>query len=284
MGRQLGDRRRPAARLRALGREVLDARDDGDRPQHRAERRQRPRPGRGQRQRALRLGLLPPADPDVRQDRARRRGRRSSQRRWTRPRRPRGSSSTPTSSAADLRRAGRHVQGDRPRARRARLPAGPARAARPGDRRRLRLVEHRARAPLPPPGAHPARPGHRGQRLHHGVRQPRRRLRHRRLLHPRPGHRPAGRLRRLPAERPGRGRRRRASATPLPLEELEALDNDSYDELLQHHAQAREALPRPVRHRVHHRARQAVDAADPRRQAHRGRGLPDRRRSSSTRA
>ena len=34
-------------------------------------------------------------------------------------------------------------------------------------------------------------------------------LRHRRRVHPRPGHRRAGRLRRLPAERAGRGRRRR---------------------------------------------------------------------------
>ena len=37
------------------------------------------------------------------------------------------------------------------------------------------------------------------------------------------------------------------------------------------------ALPRPVRHRVHHRARHTVDAADPGRQTHRRRGVPDRR-------
>ena len=43
-------------------------------------------------------------------------------------------------------------------------------------------------------------------------------------------------------------------------------------------------LPRPVRHRVHRRARQALDAADPGRQAHRRGGVPDRRASSSTRA
>ena len=62
---------------------------------------------------------------------------------------------------------------------------------------------------LPAPGAHPRRPRHRGQRLamvfgNLGIG-----LRHRRRLHPRPGHRRAGRLRRLPAERAGRGRRRR---------------------------------------------------------------------------
>ena len=40
-----------------------------------------------------------------------------------------------------------------------------------------------------------------------------------------------------------------------------------------HRPAAGEALPRGAGHRVHHRARQAVDAADPRRQAHRaGRG------------
>ena len=50
------------------------------------------------------------------------------------------------------------------------------------------------------------------------------------------------------------------------------------------HGDARAALQGPVRHRVHRRARQALDAADPRRQAHGRGGLPDRRRSSSTRA
>ena len=42
-------------------------------------------------------------------------------------------------------------------------------------------------------------------------------------------------------------------------------------------APAGDPLPGPVRHRVHHRARQAVDAADPGRQAHRRRRVPDRR-------
>ena len=43
------------------------------------------------------------------------------------------------------------------------------------------------------------------------------------------------------------------------------------------HDAARAALPRHVRHRVHRRARQALDAADPRRQAHPRGGVPDRR-------
>ena len=65
------------------------------------------------------------------------------------------------------------------------------------------------RRPVPAPGAHPRRPGHGRQRGRDGVRQPRPGLGHRRGLHPRPGHRRPGRLRRLPAERPGRGRRGR---------------------------------------------------------------------------
>ena len=55
------------------------------------------------------------------------------------------------------------------------------------------------------------------------------------------------------------------------LHDLADLDKASYDELLAIMDQARAPLPRHVRHRVHHRARQAVDAADPGRQAHRPR-------------
>ena len=103
--------RRPAAGLGALRRQVLDARDDGDRPQHRAQRRVGARPGRAGGQRAVRLGLLPPADPDVRQDRARHRRRalrgrprrgqeRQGHRRTT-------STSTPTTCASSSRRSRR---------------------------------------------------------------------------------------------------------------------------------------------------------------------------------
>ena len=128
----------------------------------------------GGRRRALRLGLLPPADPDVRQDRAGHRRRARSTRRSRRPSTAKG--------VSERRRAGRRrpasawsstfkaivARADRPR-----LPAGPARADGPGDPRRLRLLEHRAGQALPAPGAHPARPGHRRQHLRHGLRQPR---------------------------------------------------------------------------------------------------------------
>ena len=78
-------------------------------------------------------------------------------------------------------------------------------------------------------------------------------------------------LRRLPGERPGRGRRGRhpqhephrrsqdtSKAWKRPAPQLEEI-----------FVAAGEPLPRHVRHRVHHRAGQALDAADPRGQAHR---------------
>ena len=62
----------------------------------------------------------------------------------------------------------------------------------------------------------------------------------------------------------------------VPLQDLENIDGACLRAADGHHADAGEPLPGPVRHRVHHRARQAVDAADPGGQAHRGRGLPHR--------
>ncbi len=56
---------------------------------------------------------------------------------------------------------------------------------------------------------HPRILGHGRQRPDHGLRQHGRRLRHRRRLHPRRGHRRKRLLRRIPDERPGRGRRGR---------------------------------------------------------------------------
>ena len=162
----------------------------------------------------------------------------------------------------------RDVQGHRQDARGHGVPAGPQGAGGPGHQRRVRLVEHPPGGPVPPPGAHPRRPGHGRQRGRDGVRQPRPGLGHRRGLHPRPGHRRPGRLRRLPAERPGRGRggrhqEHRPAAGPGAHRQdlVRPADAD--------HADAGEPLPRHVRHRVHRRARQAVDAADAGGQAHR---------------
>ena len=75
--------------------------------------------------------------------------------------------------------------------------------------RGLRVLELAARAGLPAHVRHPRRPRHGGQRRADGVREQGRRLGDRRLLHPRPLDRRAGRLRRVPRQRAGRGRRRR---------------------------------------------------------------------------
>ena len=98
-------RRRPAARLRALGRRRLDARDDGHDPQPRPQRRRDRGPRAQDRQRALRVRLVPAADPDVR--RGRRRHRRARVR--AAPHRPasprRACSRTPISTPTTCRRS-----------------------------------------------------------------------------------------------------------------------------------------------------------------------------------
>ncbi len=88
--------RRPAAGQRAVRGQVLDARDDGDGAEHRPVRRVGARPGQAVRQRPVRLGLLPAPDPDVRQDRARHRGRGLRARDRFRPSRPRAPRTTST--------------------------------------------------------------------------------------------------------------------------------------------------------------------------------------------
>ena len=112
--------------------------------------------------------------------------------------------------------AGRPLQGGGQGAHGTRLPRRPARAA---------LGRHHR--PSSAPGGTTARSptvalydipddvGHRGQRPGHGLRQHGRRVGHRRRLHARPGDRRERVLRRVPRQRPGRGRgRRRAHAAP----------------------------------------------------------------------
>ena len=169
-------------------------------------------PGPQERQPPLRLGLLPALPADVRLGRAgpgeeRLRGaprrvqeeEEGEDRPGPRRRRPAG--------------AGEAVQGPGPPAHRPRVPAGAARAAGAGARRRVPLVDERPRHLLPAPEPHPRRHRHRRQRAGDGVRQHGRELGHRRRLHPQPGHRREPLLRRVPDQRPGRGRgRRRAHA------------------------------------------------------------------------
>ena len=65
--------RRSAPRERALRRQVLDARDDGHRPQPRPQRQERQGPRRRHERRAFRVRLVPPLHLDVRAHRPRRR-------------------------------------------------------------------------------------------------------------------------------------------------------------------------------------------------------------------
>ena len=62
----------------------------------------------------------------------------------------------------------------------------------------------------------------------------------------------------------------------VPLQDLEQHRREVLRRADADHADPGEPLQGPVRHRVHDRARQAVDAADPGRQTHRRRGVPDR--------
>ncbi len=65
-GQAIRQCRRPAAAVGAFGRARVHARHDGHHPQPRPERRSRGRPGAQSRQRALRVGLVPPLRADVR--------------------------------------------------------------------------------------------------------------------------------------------------------------------------------------------------------------------------
>ena len=177
-------RRRSAARLRALRSPVLDAGDDGHGPEPRAQRRV---VGASPRQRASASPTTPTAaSVDVRQGRAGPR-RRAFDERSSRPRPTRG-----VATDAEL-----GAEASRPWSSSTRRRSRPT-PARPFPRTRRRSCATRSRPcsgrwngaagrRLPRPRAHPRRPRHRGERPGDGVRQPRRRLGHRRRLHARPG-------------------------------------------------------------------------------------------------
>ncbi len=268
--------RRSAPRVGPLRGEVLHARDDGHGPQSRAQRGDAARARRADRQRALWLGRLPALHPDVRADRHGREGRavrhraRGGQARPGRPAGHRPGRRRP----ADARRG---LQGHRARGHRPGLPERPVRAARPGHQGRLRQLVRQARGRLPEQPEDRPRPGHGGQRRDHGLRQHGRRLGDRRRVHPRPEHRREDAVRRVPHQRPGRGRRGRH-----PDRAQDRPDADRHAGRLRRvpadRPAARAALPRRPGPRVHDRARQAVHAPDPERQADRGGGGQDRRR------
>ena len=177
----------------------------------------------GDRERALRLGLLPPLHPDVRRRRPRRpeepgRGPRAVRDRDPGlqarevPRATSKTRSSPPRTCRNSSSASRPSSRSAP-ARTSRRPVGAAPRRR---RRRVRLVDERPRDRLPPQVQHPHGVGHRRQRAGHGLRQHRRPVRLRRRLHPRSRHRRKGVLRRIPDQRPGRGRRRRRAHARSP--------------------------------------------------------------------
>ena len=187
-GKTFGSGCEPAARQRALGRQILDAGHDGHRPQSRPQRRNHRRFGRADRRRAIRLGCLPPLLADVRPHRARRRRRelRARVRREKGPARSRGRHRARRRGAA---RARSRIQEHHSRKDRRSLSRAAAAAARPRDPRRVPQLVWATRPRLSAVPPYPRRPRHGRQRRDDGIRQHGPRLRHRRRLHARPEHR-----------------------------------------------------------------------------------------------
>ncbi len=143
-----------------------------------------------------------------------------------------GHHARPRSGRQRPRCSRRPFQGDHPRRHGCPVPAGPGSSSCVSRPSRCKVVERRSRRALPPSGAHPRRHRHRGERVLHGVRQPRQRLRHRCRVHSRPVHGQVGvygdylQTRRVRTSS-------RVSATTLPLQELERIDSTSYAQLTQ---------------------------------------------------
>ena len=249
------------------------------------QRRLREGPGQAGRQRAVRLGLLPAADPDVRQDRARHRGRRSSRTPSTTAKQAKGTTNDLDLDADDLQALVDAVQGRSSR----RRPAGTSRRTRASSStwpsravfdswNTERAVLYRRQERIP------ADLGTAVNIVRDGLRQPRPRTPA--PAWPSPATRPAAsRASTATTCRTPRARTSSpASATRCRCTTWSRSTRSRYDELMQIMADAGAALQGPVRHRVHDRARQAVDAADPGRQAHRRRRRSGSPPSWSTRA
>ena len=190
-GQEARRRRRPAARLGAQRRARVDAGHARHRPQPRPQRRVRRRPGQADRQRALRVGLLPALRADVRERRQGRRRARRSRTRSRRSRRTAASRTTRTSTPTRCGRSSTRFKGLYRDETGEDFPQEPQAPARGRDPRGVRLLERRARGQLPPHQPHPRRLGDGGQRPADGLRQQGRHERQRRRVQPRRGHRRA---------------------------------------------------------------------------------------------
>ena len=199
----------PASALGALGRPGLDAGHDGNSSQPRHESRDRPRRRPSDRGQAVRVRRLsPPAcrctdrlSPDI--DGAR------FEQAIDRLKHDRGIELDSQLTASDfIELAGWFEEIFREETG-VEFPTDPREQLVCAVQGRLRVVGRAARARLPARVPHSGRPRNRRERDGDGVREPRRALRDRGLLQPKPGDGRAGAVRRVPGRRAGRGRRRR---------------------------------------------------------------------------
>ena len=199
---------RPAARQRALGRQVLDAGDDGHRPQPRPQRRERRRAWpRSTDDERFAYDSLPPLHRHVRPHRARRR------RRAVRAPARGGQGSRPASTtdaelpadgaqgrcASTTRPSSKADRASRSRRTRASSCAAPSRPC-SSSWNGARAIAYRVREKI----SHDLGTAVNVQTMVFGNRDDN--SRHRRRLHPQRGHRREQAVRRLPRQRPGRGR------------------------------------------------------------------------------
>ena len=143
-----------------------------------------------------------------------------------------------------------------------RLPDRSVRAARAGGPRRLRQLVREARPRLPQVQQDPARPRHGGELVTMVFGNMGDDSRHRRRLHARPDHRRDGALRRVPDERPGRGRRRRHPHAGRDQPDAGRAAG-GLPPVRGDRPAAGDALPRRPGSGVHDRARHALHAPDP---------------------
>ena len=155
------------------------------------------------------------------------------------------------------------------------------------DRRGLRLLEQRSSDRVSGDQQHPGRLGHRGERPDDGFRQHGREQRHGRGVHARSRGRRKRILRRVPDERPGRGRGGRdphAAADQHPSEEDNGCgvdvarrgDAGDLHAVGEDPGHAGQALSGDAGRRVHDPEGPSLDAPDARGQAYRSGGDADR--------
>ena len=273
----------PAAGLGPLGRARVDARHDGHDPQPRPQRRDGRRPGREVGQRALRLRQLPPLRRDVRRRRARpqagEQGGPRSVRRDPRQRRRRRTASSSTRSCRPTRSRSwsREFKAEIKKRAGHRLPRRSVRAARGAIKAVFRSWKNDRANVYRRLNGIPAEWGtavnvqamvfgNMGDDSATGVCFTRDPASGENVFY-------GEYLVNAQGEDVVAGIR-----TPQKIEELGKVLPEGLQGAARHPQEAREALPRHAGHRVHHRERQALHAADPQRQAHRLRRRAHRRR------